>query len=90
MCLGLPGRIVSFDDGSDLGQVDVAGIVREIDLSMLHGAFMPGDYVLIHSGIALERMSVDQALAAETLFANSAHEVVAIPRVLRDAGSENQ
>ncbi|MDT4925909.1 MAG: hydrogenase expression/formation protein HypC [Pseudonocardiales bacterium] len=61
MCLGLPGRIVSVDDDGKVGQVDVAGVIREIDLSLLPGPLAPGDHVLIHSGIALERMTPDQA-----------------------------
>jgi hydrogenase expression/formation protein HypC len=69
MCLGLPGRIVSVQQDSAVGQVEVAGIVRLIDLSLLRGPLLPGEHVLIHSGIALERMSADQACEAMTLFA---------------------
>ena len=44
-------------DDLDLGQVEVAGVVREINLALLDGPFVPGEYILIHSGFALERMS---------------------------------
>jgi hydrogenase expression/formation protein HypC len=74
MCLGLPGRIVSVEEGSSggrTGQVEVAGIVRRIDLTLLRGPVLPGEHVLIHSGIALERMSADQAREAMSLFAPS-------------------
>jgi hydrogenase expression/formation protein HypC len=46
------------------GQVEVAGVMREIDLSLLPGPLAPGDHVLIHSGIALERMTPEQARSA--------------------------
>ncbi|MDQ1739852.1 MAG: hydrogenase expression/formation protein HypC [Pseudonocardiales bacterium] len=75
MCLGLPGRIVSVDEGSSsdgasrMGDVEVAGVVRRIDLSLLRGPLLPGEHVLIHSGTALERMSADRAWEAEALFA---------------------
>jgi hydrogenase expression/formation protein HypC len=73
MCLGLPGRIVTVGetsaDGGRVGQVEVAGVLRRIDLSLLSGPLLPGDHVLIHSGIALERMSADQAREAMGLFA---------------------
>jgi hydrogenase expression/formation protein HypC len=77
MCLGLPGRIVSVDDSIDegstgegrTGMVEVAGVVRRIDLSLLRGPVLPGEHVLIHSGIALERMSADRAREAMQLFA---------------------
>jgi hydrogenase expression/formation protein HypC len=68
MCLGIPGRIVSVEPGSDLAQVDVAGVVRDINLALLDGPFVPGEYILIHSGFALERMTPEQARDALTVF----------------------
>jgi hydrogenase expression/formation protein HypC len=68
MCLGIPGRIVSVEPGNDLAQVDVAGVVREINLALLDGPFLPGEYILIHSGFALERMTEEQAREALSVF----------------------
>ncbi|HST48478.1 HypC/HybG/HupF family hydrogenase formation chaperone [Jatrophihabitans sp.] len=51
------------------GQVEVAGVVRLIDLSLLHGPLQSGEHVLVHSGIALERMSAEQAQEVMSLFA---------------------
>jgi len=68
MCLGIPGRIVSVPPGAALGRVDVAGVVREINFSLLDGPFTPGEYILIHSGFALERMSAEQAADALAFF----------------------
>jgi hydrogenase expression/formation protein HypC len=68
MCLGIPGRIVAVELGSDLAQVDVAGVVRDINLALLDGPFVPGEYILIHSGFALERMTPEQAHDALTVF----------------------
>jgi hydrogenase expression/formation protein HypC len=68
MCLGIPGRIVELEPGSDLARVDVAGVVREINLALLDGPFHPGDYILIHTGFALERMTADEAAAALAVF----------------------
>jgi hydrogenase expression/formation protein HypC len=68
MCLGIPGRIVSTTEGFDLGQVEVAGVVREINLALLDGPFVPGEYILIHSGFALERMSAERAADALAFF----------------------
>jgi hydrogenase expression/formation protein HypC len=72
MCLGIPGRVVEITPGSDLARVDVAGIVRDINLELLDGPFVPGDYVLIHSGFALERMTADEAHDALDVFASDA------------------
>jgi hydrogenase expression/formation protein HypC len=70
MCLGIPGKIVAIEPGNDLAQVDVAGVVREINLALLDGPFFPGEYILIHSGFALERMSPEQAREALAVFAD--------------------
>jgi hydrogenase expression/formation protein HypC len=68
MCLGIPGRIVELEPGSDLARVDVAGVVREINLALLDGPFHPGEYILIHTGFALERMTPEEAAAALAVF----------------------
>lgn len=70
MCLGIPGRIVDLLDGGEVALVDVAGVVREINLGLLDGPFRPDDYILIHSGFALERMSADEARDALAVFAD--------------------
>ncbi len=70
MCLGLPGRVVEIRPGSDVAQVEVAGVVREINIGLLDGPFVAGDYILIHSGFALERMSPDDAREALQPFAD--------------------
>jgi hydrogenase expression/formation protein HypC len=69
MCLGLPGRIVEIPPGGDVARVEVAGVLRDIDIGLLDGPFVPGDYILIHSGFALERMSPDEARDALDVFA---------------------
>jgi len=69
MCLGIPGKIVEVLDGGDVALVDVAGVVREINLGILEGPPVePGEHILIHSGFALERMSAEQATDALHVF----------------------
>lgn len=70
MCLGIPGRLVELVPGSDLAVVDVAGVNREINMGLLDGPFEIGEYILIHSGFALERMTADEADAALRVFAD--------------------
>lgn len=70
MCLGIPGRIVEVRDGGDAAVVDVLGVPREIFLGLLDGPFTPGDYILIHSGFALERMTAEEARDALAVFAD--------------------
>lgn len=67
MCLGLPGRIVEVTEGSDLVDVEVAGSVRPIHVGLLDGPWAPGDWILIHSGFALERMTEEEARDAHSM-----------------------
>ena len=59
MCLGIPGRILELRaDLPDLGRVDVEGVVRGINMSLLaDDPPVPGDWVLIHLGFALQKMT---------------------------------
>jgi hydrogenase expression/formation protein HypC len=67
MCLGIPGRVVAMVEGygDQLALVDVEGASRRVNIGLLDpGAVGPGDWVLIHMGLAVER--VDEQQAAET------------------------
>ena len=68
MCWGIPGLVVGVDAGGDLARVDVAGVVREINIMLLDDPPTAGEYLLIHSGFALERMSAEQARDAFAVF----------------------
>ena len=68
MCLGIPGRVVDVRSGSHLARVDVAGVLRDIDVAALAGSLECGDYILVHSGFALERMSATEARDALAAF----------------------
>ena len=57
MCLGIVGRVVALpSDQPDLADVDVAGMVRRINVALLdRETLRPGDWILIHAGFAMER-----------------------------------
>ncbi|HYU04346.1 MAG TPA: HypC/HybG/HupF family hydrogenase formation chaperone [Jatrophihabitantaceae bacterium] len=58
----MPGRVLSVEPGGDVARVDVGGVVREINVGfLLDEPPVVGEYLLIHSGFALERMSAEQA-----------------------------
>lgn len=61
MCLGLAGQVVGLRDEPDLADVDVAGMVRPINIALLEAPVEPGQWILIHSGFALELMTREQA-----------------------------
>jgi len=64
MCLAIPGKIVELlDEDRSLAVVDVLGVRRKVDLGLLlDDVPSTGDWVLIHVGFAMSKISEDDAL----------------------------
>lgn len=64
MCLAIPGKIVELSSESHRSAlVDVAGVRRRVDLGLIEEEKpAPGDWVLIHVGFALSKISEEDAL----------------------------
>ena len=64
MCLAIPGKLLELVPGSStLGTVEVVGVRRKVDLGLLQDDMPePGDWVLIHVGFAMSRISEQDAL----------------------------
>ena len=64
MCLAIPGKIVEISaTNQDSALVDVVGVRRRVDLALLQDDKpMPGDWVLIHVGFAMSKISEQDAL----------------------------
>jgi len=64
MCLAIPGRIVDISsDQPNTAVVEVVGVRRNVDLGFLqHNPPVAGDWVLIHVGFAMSKISEDDAL----------------------------
>jgi len=63
MCLAVPGQILSVEGGDPLfrsGRVSFGGIVKAVNLACVPEAG-PGDYVLVHAGMALGVVDEDEA-----------------------------
>jgi len=64
VCLGIPGRVVEMvaGYGNQLALVDVEGARRKVNIGMLEGEPPePGQWVLIHMGFAVERVTEEAA-----------------------------
>lgn len=64
MCLAIPARLVEYlDDNRHFGKIDVGGVLRKVNTALLTGADAaePGDYVLIHVGFAMSKVSAEEA-----------------------------
>ena len=64
MCLAIPGQIVEiFSDLAHSALIDVVGVRRRVDLGLLQDDMpKPGDWVLIHVGFAMSKISEEDAL----------------------------
>jgi len=62
MCLSLPARVISVS--GDVAEVSVGGAVFSAGLQMVQDVAV-GDYILLHAGFAIEKLSEKEAL--ETL-----------------------
>jgi len=62
MCLSVPGKVVEIQN--NMARVEVGGVLREVSMDVCPDAAV-GDYVLIHTGFAIQRLDEKEAL--ETL-----------------------
>ena len=54
MCVGLSAKIVKLQDGTAV--VDASGARREVSVQLLDD-LEPGDYVMVHAGIAIAKIT---------------------------------
>ena len=64
MCLAIPARIVElFPEDEDRALVEVGGVRRHINIGLLQDERpQPDDWVLVHVGFAMSKISEEQAL----------------------------
>lgn len=69
MCVSMPGRIVEIVDAEHrLARVEIDGQRRQVNLGLLaEGEGAVGDWVVVQAGLAVERLSEEDARAALTL-----------------------
>lgn len=60
MCLAVPLKIVEIDDLNGVGEVE--GLRRRMRLDFIKEPRV-GEYVIVHAGFAIERLSEEQAKA---------------------------
>ena len=53
MCVGLSAKVVKVDEGTAL--IDTNGVHREVSAELLEN-LEPGDYVMVHAGIAIAKI----------------------------------
>jgi hydrogenase expression/formation protein HypC len=58
MCLSIPARIVAID--GDMADVSAGGAIFKAGLHMIGNARV-GDYILLHAGFAIQKISEKEA-----------------------------
>jgi hydrogenase expression/formation protein HypC len=67
MCLGIPMRIVSID--GLIARCEAKGVQRDASLLMLESeAVGVGDYVVVHLGYAMNKIGLEEAMAAWDIY----------------------
>jgi hydrogenase expression/formation protein HypC len=64
MCLAVPLRVTGVEPGGQRGTVEMGNAALEVSMALLSDV-KPGDYVLVHAGMAIEKL--DEQAARETL-----------------------
>jgi hydrogenase expression/formation protein HypC len=76
MCLAIPARVLELlPERENLALVEVAGVRRKIDVGLLlEEPAVPGDWVLIHVGFAMSKISEEDALEQMRVLATLGEE----------------
>lgn len=64
MCVAYPGKVLSIKN--DHARVDFSGSVVQVNLSLVPA--QPGDYVLVHAGLAIQKVEPEEAQGWIALF----------------------
>ena len=67
MCLGIPMRIVEVDGFN--ARCEAKGVQRDVSLFLLqHEPVVTGDFIMVHVGYAIQKMTAEEALSAWELY----------------------
>jgi len=70
VCLAIPGQVVRLEAGGHFAVVEVSGVRRKVNIDLLQPEGVAvGDWVLIHVGFALSKISAAEAQAQMRLLA---------------------
>jgi len=66
MCLAIPMRVMSIS--GPVAHVEEGGVRREVRVDLIESVSI-GDYVIVHAGVAIERLDAHEAEETRRLFA---------------------
>ncbi|MGB7932954.1 MAG: HypC/HybG/HupF family hydrogenase formation chaperone [Gammaproteobacteria bacterium] len=70
MCLALPAKVLAIDATTDMAIVALGGVRKDVSLALVDDVRVD-DFVLIHVGYALNKLSEEEAERTLQLFAEA-------------------
>jgi len=70
MCLAIPALVTAIDPSTNTAVVSLGEVRKEVSLALVDDVNV-GDYVLIHVGYALNKLSEEEAKLTLDLFAEA-------------------
>ena len=67
MCLAIPAIVTALNAGSSMATVDLSGVQKAVSTVLVDDVEI-GDYLLIHVGFALHKLSEEEAQSTLALF----------------------
>jgi hydrogenase expression/formation protein HypC len=65
MCLAVPAKVITVKD--TLAEIELSGNRMNVDVSLVPEV-KPGDYVIVHAGLAIQRYDEEEARKTLELF----------------------
>lgn len=70
MCLAIPAKVVAIDERGENAVVSIGNVKKEVSLALVEEVAID-DYLLIHVGYALNKISEEEAQRTLELFAEA-------------------
>lgn len=70
MCLALPAKVVAVDEPNEMATVALGEVKKEVSIALVDNVNID-DYLLIHVGYALNKVSPEEAEHTLQLFAEA-------------------
>jgi hydrogenase expression/formation protein HypC len=70
MCLALPAKVIAIDEETDTATVAVGEVKKDVSIALLEDVQVD-EFVLIHVGYALNKISEEEAQKTLELFAEA-------------------
>jgi hydrogenase expression/formation protein HypC len=70
MCLAIPAKVTAISENGEMATISLDGVLKEVSLALVEDVQVD-DYVLVHVGYALNRLSPEEAERTLQIFAEA-------------------